>query len=203
MPARRSRLDHHQLEIGGEAGRLRLLEHRDPAVRIALPGRVQQPVHARQAEMEDAPAGLRRNRNDPASAGRPRPDRRYACAGRCLREPKQSVNCVGSSRVTAICRRSMPKLSAWLEQEAAVLVIADDADGLHRHRGVELLHVDGEIGGRAAAAHVDLSDLGDRILRRPEVDHLVEIDAPGPAGDEAAPRVRHRMCLSRLSTALP
>ena len=51
------RLDHDQFEIGGEAGGLGVFENGHPAIRIALPGRVQSSMNAGKAEMEDAPAG--------------------------------------------------------------------------------------------------------------------------------------------------
>ena len=64
------RRDADQLQIGEQPGRPRLLQRRDPAVRLALPRRVHDPVHAGQAEVEDPMRRLREIEMRRASAAR-------------------------------------------------------------------------------------------------------------------------------------
>ena len=99
--------------------------------------------------------------------------------------------CVGASAVVAHLRAVDAVRVGLGGEEAAVVVVADQADGLDRQRRVELLDVDGEVAGRAAAARLDLQDLDRDVLARPELEQLVAVDAPGAGRDDAATPLAH------------
>ena len=80
-----------------------------------------------------------------------------------------------------------PPLVAKADEEAAVLVVADERHRLDRKLGAEALQIDRGIGAVAAALALLGDDDGDGLLVGPVVDQLVAVDAPGDAAENPPP----------------
>ena len=69
----------------------------------------------------------------------------------------------------------------------AIRVIAKQANGRHRHGGVEPPDIDGKVAGRATAPDLFFMDDDKVFLAGPSLDKLVVVGAPGATGHKAVP----------------
>jgi len=192
-----------KLHVRLYSGGLRRPQHRDPAVFVRAPGAVHLAVDARQAKVQKP--RLRGGEVEMIGvqfgAGALQID---------MRAPPGPVRGIGIGIVGPQALHDMQAAALDAEgvglgqQDPAIFVIPDDADGLDRNARVQPLQVDGQIAARPAALHVFGQDLDHLVFQRPELHHLVVIGAPGSRRQNAPPRCHFSTAsvMSRSSSRL-
>jgi hypothetical protein len=100
----------------------------------------------------------------------------------CIRLGNMSPHAAHRGKLCAINARYRGRFP----QHATLLVIAGQPDRLHGQARVELADAESKVAGRAATARFLLRYLGEPVLRRPQLNEPVTVQAPCSAGDETA-----------------